>query len=211
MDHDFDDREEVSSEPRSSWSEVATHKLRQRWVQVALVISGGALLMLTSALVLAPKPEPKARDPKFLFCPKCENESRYDTKYDGEPCTRCRDEPVGTLVGRDESVKQVGVKSRWRWVYLATSLELLVTVGAVVYLLYRPASDPGNTFYVFSCPHCGQRLRFRQVSLGGIGQCSRCKRPVRFPQEGEAVREEDLLREEEQRLASELDDDDEDE
>lgn len=210
MDTDLNELETSPSEPRESWREVAVRSLRRRWVQVVLVLFGSGVVMLVSGLILAPKAIPKAVDPKFLYCPKCEFEMRYDVKYDGEPCNKCRDEPVGTFEARDESVKKNG-KSRWRWVYLAIALEAIATLGGVVYLLYRPAHSSSTTYYVFSCPHCGQRLRFRHVSLGGLGQCTRCKRPVRFPGELEAVREEDLIREEEERLAAEQDDDDDEE
>ena len=164
--------------------------------------------MVASGFALRPKKLPPVTDPKFLYCPKCEYETRYDSKYDGEPCTKCRDEPVGKLAGRTESKKLVGGKSPWKWVYLSIAIESIITTSIVVYLLYRPSKQLEVTYYVFSCPHCGQRLRFRHVSLGGIGQCSRCKRPVRFPTIDNAVLEDDLIREEE-RLAADQDEDDE--
>jgi len=208
---DTDELESAYEEPRTPWKDRVARALRRRWVQVVLVLFGGALLMLLSGWLLKPKAEARAKDPRYLVCPKCEVETRYDSKLDGEPCPICTEDPPGVLVGRDESVKDVGRKSPWRWVHLAVSFEAILTVGGVVYLLYRPAADPSNTFYVFSCPHCVQRLRFRHVSLGGLGQCSRCKRPVRFPSIHEAVLEDDLIREEQERLTAEEEDEGEDE
>jgi Zn finger protein HypA/HybF involved in hydrogenase expression len=189
-----------------SWSEAAGEALRRRWVQVALASVLGALSVGISAAVLAPKKTPKPLEPAFIFCPKCEFEARYDPKLDGEECPHCSAEPLGHLEGREKSIKEVGTKSRWRWFHLAASIELLLTLGTVVYLLYRPLPDPSNTYYVFSCQHCYQRLRFRHLSLGALGQCSRCKRLVRFPTERDAVKEEDLMREEAERMAAETDD-----
>lgn len=197
--------------PDASWSELATRKLRERWVQVALAILVGVLLMVVSGFALAPKKAPPAKEPKFLFCPKCEMEQRYDVKYDGEPCMKCREEPVGKLVGIAESNKTAGKKSPWKWVHLSIAIEAIATTGVVVFLLSRPRRAAESTFYVFSCPHCGQRLRFRSVSLGGLGQCSRCKRPVRFPTAEHAVLEDDLIREEQERLAAEHDEDEDEE
>jgi hypothetical protein len=67
-------------------------------------------------------------------------------------------------------------------------------LGVIVYLLYLPVTDPTKVFYVISCPYCAQKLRFRAVSLGGIGSCVRCKRMIRFPGEEDAVLEELFLR-----------------
>jgi len=165
--------------------------------------------MTVSGLLLKPKRVQSAvADPKLLYCPKCEHEQRYDSKYDGESCTKCRDEPVGKLEGIAESKKVVGKKSPWKWFNVALAIEGVATVAAVVIVLSRQARVSETTFFVFSCPHCGQRLRFRSVSLGGLGQCKRCKRPVRFPTEEHAVREEDLIREEQERLTAEQDDED---
>lgn len=208
---DSDELDPTSAERDLSWSEFASRKLRRRWVQVVLALVIGMLLMGLSALILAPKRAVREKEPNFLYCPKCEAESRYDQKFEGEPCTKCTDDPVGVLVGRANSIKDTGAKkSPWKWVYLAVSLEALVCASSIVYLLSRPNVDPSSTYYVFSCPHCGQRLRFRHVSLNGLGQCSRCKRPVRFPGEDGAVLEADLIREEEERRAAEEADDEDD-
>jgi len=201
MHHEAFDTRRDESPP--TLSETAFRKLRKRWVQVALLLVGAALLMSVSALVLSPKRQPWAKDPKFLYCPKCDYESRYDQRLDGEPCTKCSQDPVGALVARETSIKEVGYKSPWKRVYIALSLEGIVAFGGLVYLLSRRPRSEGVTYFVFSCPHCNQRLRFRQISLGGLGLCSRCKRPVRFPEEDTAIREADRMREEQERLLAE--------
>ncbi len=191
------------SEATSSWYEVFTRHAQKRWVQIVLVLFAGTMLIALSGFLLAPKKTARETEPKFLFCPKCNTEGRYEDKLDGEPCPRCPEEPVGTLVGRAASIKETTLKSPWRWFHLVASLEAIVTVGTLVYLASRPIPDPSKTFYVFTCPHCGQRLRFRQVSLGGLGLCSRCKRPLRFPMANETILEADLIREEDARRAAE--------
>ncbi|MFO0803814.1 MAG: hypothetical protein U0791_11935 [Gemmataceae bacterium] len=194
-----------------TWSRIASRRLRQRWVQVALTVGAGLLIMALSVFVLAPKRVPRPKDPKYIFCPKCEYETRYEAKLDGEPCPKCPEDPVGTLIGRDVSIKEVAQKSPWKWVYLSIALEAIATTGVVVYLLNRTGGSSATIYYVFRCPHCGQRLRFRQASLEGLGQCSRCKRPVRFPSEDDAVKEEDLIKEEQERLLSQVEEEDSDE
>lgn len=200
-----------------SWYETAWKNLRKRWVQVTIVLLAGTLAASASGYALAPRPARRELDTgkfKYLYCPECQHEVRYDPKLDGEDCTKCRTEPVGKLVGSEESHRDLSVSSGWKGFYLALTLEALATLGGVVYLLYRPVPDPAATFHVCNCPHCGQRLRFRQVSLGGLGQCTRCKRPLRFPDEDDAVLESDLMREESERLTAleaeaEADDDEE--
>ena len=86
--------------------------------------------------------------------------------------------------------------------YVGCAVDALATLGVVVYLLYLPVPDPTSTFFVCNCPHCNQRMRFRQVSLGGLGMCPKCKRPVRFPDEDDAVREVDYLRQQGEQLAA---------
>jgi hypothetical protein len=156
-----------------------------------------------SVWLLAPKKLARDKDPKFLFCPKCEKEGRYDAKLDGEPCPQCMEEPRGVLVGQAVSIKDAARKSPWKRVYLALAFEGVGLVATILFLLSRNRYDLSSIYYVFYCPHCSQRLRFRHVSLGGIGQCSRCRRPVRFPVEENAMREEDLMREEEERRLAE--------
>lgn len=186
--------------------------LRTRWVQVAIVLLAGILLVLVSYWILVPKPKPRSAVNtaayRFVQCPKCDYETRYDDKLVGGPCPRCPDEPVGTLVGSEKSLKDLDRRSPYRWFYLAATIEAFGVLGAVVYLLSRPGPDLSNMYYVFHCPHCRQRLRFRHAALGGIGMCNRCKRGVRFPTEDEAVPEEEVLKAEQAAAAAEHEEED---
>ena len=87
--------------------------------------------------------------------------------------------------------------SPWSKVYIAAFVETVVMLAVVTFLLSRPVPDPTTALFVVACPNCGQRLRYRAVSHGGLGSCSRCKRMFRFPDEHDAVSEAELMRAEE--------------
>ncbi len=187
------------------WYRKAWRALRVRWVQVCVALLAGALLAMLTSLVLAPKE--RARNDKagfkFIHCDQCKTELAYNPEMDGKPCPRCRPPKTGFYRPTETSIKAgTGDASPWRWFYLAASVEALATLGAVVYLLYLPVPDPTATYFVCNCPHCNQRMRFRQVSLGGLGMCPKCKRPVRFPDEDDAVREVEYLRRQDEELAA---------
>lgn len=206
------------AKPDKPWYWRAWKNLRKRWVQVTIVMLAGLLVAGLSWQVLAPTIDPKADRAagryKFLHCDHCNTELAYNPDLDGKRCPKCPPPNTGFYVPTEASIKSSwSGKSPWRWAYLAVAVEVLAALGGVVYLLYLPVADPTTTFFVCNCPHCGQRLRFRQVALGGLGQCSRCKRPLRFPDEDEAVLEADLVRAETERLearAAEEEDEDED-
>ena len=80
----------------------------------------------------------------------------------------------------------------WMKVYVSTFLETVIMLGVVTYLMYREVPDPNSQFFIVGCPYCNQRLRYRAVSHGGLGSCSRCKRMIRFPDEEDAVTEADV-------------------
>jgi hypothetical protein len=202
---------EYEDSPREPIAAKVNRAIRIRWVQAVLVLFCGLAAIGLSAAALKPKRE-KFLDPKFLRCPKCDFETKYTEKQLNEECIHCREEPVGRLEPQTTSIKEeLGKKSPWRWFHISAAIEGLITIVVILFLMKRPVRDPGNTYYVFSCPYCSQRLRFRRVSLGGLGQCSRCKRPVRFPTEGNAVLEEDLIREEQERMDAEADDNEDEE
>lgn len=189
------------------WYRKAWRALRVRWVQVCMTLLAGALAVMLSSLVLAPKDRRKGDTAgyKFMHCDQCKTELAYNAELAEKPCPRCRPPKTGFFRPTLRSIKDGGDVDPWRWVHLATALESLATVGMVVYLLYLPVPDPTSIYYVCNCPHCGQRTRFRQVALGGIGQCPRCKRPFRFPDEDEAVLETEFQKEQEELTLAELD------
>jgi hypothetical protein len=193
------------------WYKKAWRALRVRWVQVCITLLAGALVVMASSLAFAPKARARTDKTgyKFMHCDQCKTEMTYNRELEGKPCPRCRPPKTGYFRPTETSIKEgSGDKDPWRWVYLATAVEALATVGVVVYLLYLPVPDPTATYYLCNCPHCGQRTRFRQVALGGIGQCPRCKRPFRFPDEDDAVPEADFLKEQGELAAAEAADGD---
>jgi hypothetical protein len=184
---------------QKTWYEKAWKALEKRWVQVCVTLVAGCLVAGISSRLLAPKVDAKGQTAdksklKYMHCNVCKLEMQYNPELVQRPCPKCRPPKVGFFVATESSVKSAfGGPSPYRWYNLALTFEAFVTVGVVVYLLYLPVPDPTTTFYVFSCPHCRQRMRYRKVALGGLGQCPRCKRPVRFPDEDEAVPEQVLM------------------
>ena len=183
--------------PKKNWVRHVKLAIRKRWVQLCLVLVAWLLAGAVTVGLLAPKPIEKTdKDTgrfQFLHCDQCRMELPYNAELDGKRCPKCLPPKTGFFVPTERSIKSVWNPSPWRWVYTGLILESLTALAGVVYLLYLPVPDPLTTFYVVNCPHCGQRLRYRHVSLGGLGSCSRCKRMIRFPDEENAVLETDQL------------------
>jgi Zn finger protein HypA/HybF involved in hydrogenase expression len=181
---------------------------RKRWVQVRITVVAGVLVAGVCARLFAPRERQKSDKAgyKYLHCDQCRMEMTYNPELEGRRCPKCQPPKTGYLQPTESSIKSgSGDPSPWKWVYIASAVDALATLGVVVYL---PVPDPTATFFVCNCPHCNQRMRFRQVSLGGLGMCPKCKRPVRFPDEDDAVLEaDDLRRQDEQLAAAEAEDD----
>jgi uncharacterized CHY-type Zn-finger protein len=132
---------------------------------------------------------------KFLHCDHCKMEMAYNQEMDGKRCPKCQPPNTGFFIPTETSVKSgLNALSPWSKVYVSTFVETVIMLGVLTFLLYRPVPDPKTVFFVVICPYCNQRLRYRSVSHGGLGSCSRCKRMLRFPAEEDAVTEEDVLR-----------------
>lgn len=198
------------------WYRRALKNLRKRWVQVVLAVLAGVLAVAVSGRVLIPRRAISAAEKerekagyKFLHCDQCKMEMSYNRELDGKKCPRCQPPNVGFLIPTKESIRGGEGASPYRWFYVAAGLEALATLGAVVYLAYLPVRDPTQIYYVFNCPECDQRLRFREVSLGELGQCPRCENILRFPDEDDAVRE-DVAEQWQQQMLLQAADEDED-
>jgi len=197
---------------KRSWYRTVLGRFRSRWVQVCLVLITGGLVMGASLLLLAPKPRNKgpggaAKDDaqfKYMHCDNCRMELPYKPEMEGHRCAKCQPPKVGYYVATRKSIRDGTDPNPWKWVNVSIGFESVAVLAAVVYLLYLPVRDPSTVWYIFDCPHCSQKLRFRQVSLGGAGMCSRCKRMVRFPDEGEAVPEDVYQQQELQAIEREL-------
>jgi uncharacterized paraquat-inducible protein A len=177
------------------WYRRAIKNLRKRWVQVLLAFVTGAFAVAVTARILIPRSAAGIKDKeaagyKFLHCNQCMLELAYNAELDGKRCPKCQPPRTGFFVATKDSIRSGGDVSPNRWFYVAAGIEALATLGAVVYIAYLPTRDPTQIYYVFHCPECDQRLRFREVSLGELGQCPRCENILRFPDEDDAVRED---------------------
>ncbi len=156
------------------------------------------MVLLTLAYV-APKSPEKGKDKdtsglKFLHCDQCKMELPYNKEMDGKRCPKCQPPKTGFYVATEHSIKGGGSGGLdpWRYVYVSILIETIVMLGVSVRVLSKPIFDPKQAYYILPCPHCNQRLRYRGVSLGSLGSCSRCKRMLRFPEEEEAMLEVDV-------------------
>jgi hypothetical protein len=141
---------------------------------------------------------------KYVHCDNCKLELPYTPEMVEKRCPRCQPPKEGFFVPSETSVKsRLGQTSPWTRIYVALFIETVVMLALLTYMLYRPVPDPASVYFIVSCPYCNQRLRYRAVSHGGQGACSRCKRILRFPDEEDAVSEAQTLKaEEEAALAS---------
>lgn len=156
-------------------------------------------LVLLTVSGLAPAEPGKKGDAakagyKFIHCSECKMELPYNADMADKRCPKCQPPKTGYFKATQASIKSggSGAIDPWRYVYVAVFIESVVMLGLTVKVLSAPIFDPKQAYYILPCPHCGQRLRYRGVSLGSLGSCSRCKRMLRFPEEEEAMREEDV-------------------
>ena len=86
------------------------------------------------------------------------------------------------VVGPDREFDQgrSGAASPYKWASLSLVLDAFACLCVIVYLLYRPIDDPDSIYFVFSCPHCNQRLRFRTLP-GRVGVVSEVQAAGPFP------------------------------
>jgi uncharacterized paraquat-inducible protein A len=167
-------------------------KLRPVAVRAGLVVVVGILVLgFTVWKTLPGKPKRSLIDPsqaKFMHCPKCQTESRYTPGGVDKPCPQC--DYDGGLNPTVESLKEGGPGNRYARM-VAFLLPELVAVLAALWLVLRPRPTSDEIAYRYMrCPNCSQKLRYREVQVGSVGACSRCKRAFRFP-EG-SVREQEL-------------------
>jgi len=147
---------------------------------------------------------------KYIRCSECGTELPYNKDLDGKRCPKCQPPKTGFYYKQKESLKDAGRASfPLRWFYTAVGLDFLATLAAVVYVCYRPQTSPADVYYVCNCTSCNQRLRFREISLGELGQCPRCKSILRFPDEDDAVTEDAALEWDRQAAMAALEDDSE--
>jgi uncharacterized paraquat-inducible protein A len=173
---------------------------RKRWVWACLILLVWLILIGVTVNRYAPKPRVKGpgedvQKYKFMHCDQCMMEMPYNPALDGTRCPKCQPPKTGFFMPTETSAKTGAASmSPWMKVYVGWLVETVLMLAGLTYVLYRPLDDPTKQFFVVSCPTCNQRLRYRAVSHGGLGSCSRCKRMLRFPSEDDAVSEEEVLR-----------------
>jgi hypothetical protein len=186
---------------------------RRRWVQACVLVLVWLAALGGTTLGLAPKTGAKADKGKlaFMHCdnPACKFELPYNKDMDGKQCPKCRGQDAkteGFFVGTEKSIKTtkgMSEMSPWTRIYMILFVETVLMLGFLTYLMYRTIHDPATQFFMIACPHCNQRLRYRAVSHGGQGACSRCKRILRFPDEEDAVSEEEVFKADAEAAAAE--------
>ncbi len=187
-----------------SWGRHAQLAFRKRWVQVCLLGMIWLFTVLLTVAYMAPNSPAKgaAKDTsgfRFLHCDVCKMELPYNKEMDGKRCPKCVPPKTGFFFPTEQSIRTgSGSLSPWRYVFVAVCIESVVLLGITVRVLSAPIFDPKAAYYILPCPHCNQRLRYRGVSLGSLGSCSRCKRVLRFPAEEEAMLEADVQKLEEE-------------
>ena len=186
------------SPSKPNWFGRARRAFRKRWVWVCIVGLVWLLVVAVSVSRFMPKKSAPGADAgkyKFMHCDQCKTELPYNKDLDGKKCAKCQPPKTGYYVATEVSVKSgAGALSPWAKVYVAAFVETVVMLAAVTFLLYLPVPDPKTLYFVVACPYCSQRLRYRAISHGGLGSCSRCKRMLRFPAEADAVTEDEVLR-----------------
>ena len=185
---------QTATKKKKNWVQHAKLAFRKRWVQVGIIVLIWILAGLMTVSVLGPKPVKDKSKYKFLHCDVCGTEMPYNPDLDSKKCPKCPPPNTGWYRPTVESIKTGYQLDPWNKVYVALFVEVLVMLTAVVYLLYLPVANPANTYFILACPYCSQRLRYRGVSHGGMGSCSKCKRMFRFPDEEEAVTEEEVMK-----------------
>jgi hypothetical protein len=197
----------VKTTKKKSWVRHVKLAIQKRWVQLCIVLLLWLLIMPVTVLLLKPKTIAKGDTSQFQFvcCDVCKIELPYNPDIANKRCPKCLPPKTGFLIPAVSSIKSAsGGLDPWRWVYSGLFVETIGFLAGVVYLLYLPVTDPTKTYYVLPCPHCAQKLRYRAVSLGQIGSCSRCRRMIRFPEEEDAVLETVSLKAEEQAAIAEF-------
>jgi hypothetical protein len=195
-----------TTQKKKNWVRHVKLAAKKRWVQLCMALLLWLMVGLLTTLALKPKVIAKGDTSQFKFirCDVCKMELPYSPDMANKRCPKCLPPKTGFLLPAKESLKEgAGALDPWRWVYSAVFLETVIFLAAIVYLLYLPVADLTKVYYVVCCPYCAQKLRYRAVSAGEIGSCSRCMRMIRFPEQEDAVLEADVLKAEEQAALAE--------
>jgi hypothetical protein len=156
----------------------------RRLVQVALLLLVAGGLLGVSYAVLAPGIHRKDAGYKFMHCRECGFERPYDAKMAEGKCPMCRPPKVGYFTPTVERVGSSPTSPWWPFRIAATAEVVALMAGLWFTLRPRRVNEEEVSLYC-RCPYCRWRLRFREAAAGKPGQCPRCKRFFRFPEESE--------------------------
>jgi hypothetical protein len=150
---------------------------------IAILAIAAAVMGLTVWLAQPPQlpPVPES-DRRYMHCPNCPKEMRYDVAKAKKGCPLCGYE--GELIATKKPLAESDPPPNKWWYLIAPLLvEANLLLGAL--LLYatlrrrRPTKE--EEFLYMECVRCHQKLRYRLARVGEVGQCPRCKRRQVFP------------------------------
>jgi len=151
--------------------------------KLVAILVAGALVMGFTAWRAYPSrpPEIPKGDRRYMHCPKCAKESRYDEHQYEKDCAYCGQK--GPLVATKESIRTIGVPSGPIARLLPPLLLEAILLGAVVlwYVHRRKTLSVEEDQLYTECSRCRQRLRYHAAKIGHLAQCPRCKRRFIFP------------------------------
>ena len=117
-------------------------------------------------------------------CPLCERELRVE----GSECQYCKAEGKGAEAQKARAGRSFFSSPVIPASFIALFCTLLTFhVARAIWLRYKVNKE--EVFYVFNCPKCERRLRYRMTQIKKVGQCPQCKRPLIFPKPEEEARQ----------------------
>jgi hypothetical protein len=166
-------------------------KLRPAVVRAGIVLVAGLLVMGFTVWRTYPRISSNRSllnpNLKYMHCPECRTETRFDVGDVDKPCKQCSYDKG--LIATEESIRERSPQSAYGRMVAFLLPEFILVMGALWFVLRPPPVRPDSYRYM-RCPDCGQKLRFRVAQIDLLGACTRCRKPLRFP-EG-TTKEEDL-------------------
>jgi hypothetical protein len=171
-------------------------KFNTAMVRAAIVLTIGIVVIGITAWKTYPRKAKATTIPageaKFMHCPDCDMEQPFDPKWLDAPCAACGSEKGWVLTRESittasENNTSTGARARMIAFLLP---EVVVMLGALWLVLRKRTYEQKEEYRYMRCPQCNGKLRYRAVQVGLLGACSKCKKPLRFP-EG-TPREQDL-------------------
>jgi hypothetical protein len=152
--------------------------------KLLVIVAVGLVVMGLSAWIAYPEAAPPIpeKERRFMHCPHCLRELRYDVQRAKKGCPECG--PRQALVPTRRAIADTGPPpGPLARAFVPVLLEVnLLLVVLICYTLYtRRRSKEEEEFLYMECGCCDQKLRYRAVRIGQMGQCPRCKHRLVFP------------------------------